>query len=146
MAETGTRHDPLLAYRFEVRLDDLPAAGFSECGGLELSTDFLDHPEGGMNTQLHKLPGRTRQTNLRLKRGIVDRALYDWYADLARGLVRRRGGSVVIRDPSGEREAAVWQFRRALPAKWVGPELNATQSQVAVETLELVHEGLERVR
>jgi phage tail-like protein len=143
VAEVARRVEPFLGFRFEVRVDDLPLGGFSECGGLQLETEILDYAEGGLNTSLHKLPVRTKQTNIKLKRGIADRSLWDWHAELVGGVVRRRSGSIRIHDPSGGQVVAEWQFHRAYPVKWVGPELNATQNQVAVETIELVHEGLE---
>ena len=146
MARTGARQDPFVAFRFEVKFDDLPAVGFSDCTGLQLETEVQDYSEGGLNTHLRKFPTRTKQTNLVLKRGIVDRELWDWYWDLTQGIVKRRSGSVVVRDPSGSEAVMEWQFRDAFPCKWLGPELSATQNNVAVETLELCHDGLERVK
>jgi phage tail-like protein len=145
MAATGTRTDPFVAFRFEVRLDDLSVAGFSDCSGLVLETEVQDYAEGGLNTHLLKFPTRTKQSNLVLKRGIVDREMWDWYWDITQGVVRLRSGSVAVRDPSGGEVVIEWQFRDAFPCKWAGPELNALQSTVAVETLELCHRGLERV-
>ena len=138
------RKDPFVAFRFEVRLDDLAVAGFSECTGLQIETEVQDYIEGGLNTNLHKFPTRTKQSNLVLKRGIVDQLMWSWYYDLTQGVVKRRNGSVVVRDPSGSSVVMEWQFREAFPSKWTGPELNASQNNVAVETLELVHSGLER--
>jgi len=146
MAETGARNDPFLAFRFEVRLDDLAVGGFSECSGLQLETEVHDYAEGGLNTHVRKFPTRTKQINITLKRGIVDRELWDWYYALTQGEVRFRNGSIIVRDPSGAQVVMEWQFRRAFPCKWIGPDLNATQSSVAVETLELCHQGLERRR
>lgn len=146
MAATGTRTDPFVAFRFEVRLDDLSVAGFSDCSGLALETEVQDYAEGGLNTHLLKFPTRTKQTNLVLKRGIVDREMWDWYWDITQGIVKLRSGSVAVRDPSGGEVVVEWQFRDAFPCKWTGPELNAAQSTVAVETLELCHRGLERVK
>ncbi len=144
MAETGTRQDPFVAFRFEIKLDDLSVAGFSDCTGLQMETEVQDYAEGGTNTHLLKFPTRTKQANLVLKRGIVDREMWDWYWDLTRGKVRTRSGSIVVRDPSGGKSVMEWQFSDAFPCKWLGPELNAMQSNVAVETLELCHHGLER--
>ncbi len=142
----NTRKDPFVAFRFEVRLDDLAVAGFSECTGLQLETEVQDYNEGGLNTHVRKFPTRTKQSNLVLKRGIVDRVMWQWYWDLTRGRVKRRSGSVIVRDPSGASVVMEWQFREAFPSKWSGPELNATQNNVAVETLELVHNGVERIK
>ena len=138
------RKDPFVAFRFEVRLDDLPVAGFSECTGLQMETEVQDYSEGGLNTHVRKFPTRTKQSNLVLKRGIVDQVMWSWYRDLTLGVVKRRNGAVIVRDPSGGTVVMEWQFRDAFPSKWTGPELNATQNNVAVETLELVHSGLER--
>jgi phage tail-like protein len=141
---TGTRHDPFMAFRFEVRIDDLAVAGFSECGGIQLETELQDYAEGGLNTHLHKFASRTRQANISLKRGIADRVLWDWYYDITRGLIRRRNGSIRVRAEDGGQVLIEWQFQRAFPLKWVGPDLNALQNSVAIETFELCHEGLER--
>jgi phage tail-like protein len=146
MAETGRRSDPFQTFRFEVRFDDLAVGGFSECSGLQLETEVHDYPEGGLNTHVRKFATRTKQSNLTLKRGIVDRTLWDWYLDLTRGRMRSRSGSLVVRDPSGAEVEMEFQFRQAFPCKWIGPELNAAQNSVAVETLELCHHGLERRR
>lgn len=146
MAQPSSRNDPFPAFRFEVKLDEMPPAGFSEVSGLQLEIEVEDYNEGGQNSFVHKLPGRTKQTNLTLKRGIVDRSLWDWYYDLTQGKMKFRGGSIVVREPSGGQVAMEWHFERAFPAKWVGPELNATQNNVAVETLELCHHGLKRVK
>ena len=144
MGSTGDRKDPFAAFRFEIKFDDLAAGGFSECSGMQLETEVQDYPEGGLNDVLRKFPTRTKQTNITLKHGIVDRAVWDWYYGLTQGTVRLRSGSILVRDPSGERVVMEWQFRRAFLCKWVGPDLNATQNSVAVETLELCHQGLER--
>ena len=145
MAKTGDRQDPFVAFRFEVRLDDISSGGFSECSGLQLETEVEDYAEGGLNTHLRRFPGRTKQSNLTLKRGIVDRELHDWYVRLAQeGSVEFKSGSILVHDPSGGPVTMEWQFYRAFPCKWNGPDLNATQSSVAVETLELCHHGLIR--
>ncbi len=136
------RTDPFSAFRFELRLDDLPAAGFSEITGLSLQTDVQDYAEGGLVGAVHRFPGQTRQTNLTLKRGLVDRRIWDWYFQLTRGQMRFRSGSIVVLAPDGGHPAMEIQFYRAFPVKWSGPDLNAGQSQIAVETLELAHGGL----
>lgn len=144
MSETGARTDPFLAFRFEIRLDDLTVGGFTDCTGIQLDTETYDYQEGGLNTHVLKFPTRTRQTNLTLKRGIANRVLWDWYYSLVVGTVTRRDGSILVFDPSGGDVVLEWQFRDAFPCKWIGPDLNAIQGSIAVETLELCHHGLER--
>ncbi|HVQ39823.1 MAG TPA: phage tail protein [Pyrinomonadaceae bacterium] len=146
MPSTAGRNDPFLAFRFEVRVGPLAVAGFSDCTGLQLETEVQDYSEGGLNTNLLKFPTRTKQTNLVLKRGIVDRLMWEWYFALTQGFVQRLSGEVVVHDPSGESDVIIWHFREAFPSKWQGPELSATQNNVAVETVEICHEGLFRIK
>ena len=144
MASEASRNDPFLAFRFEVNLAGLPAGGFSDCSGLASETEIQEYPEGGRNDTVHKLIVRSKQANLVLKRGIVDRLLWDWYYDLTQGLIVTRHGTLTIQSPDGGSAVAEWEFSDAFPVKWTGPELNASQSAVAVETLELAHSGLRR--
>jgi phage tail-like protein len=144
VGKTGDRNDPYAAFRFEVKIDDLSVGGFSECTGLQLEVEVQEFPEGGMNAHSWKFPGRAKQSNLTLKRGIVDRKLWDWFFALTEGQFQPKNGSVLVRDESGQ-PALHWHFRGAFPNKWTGPQLEASQNSVAVETLELAHQGLERV-
>jgi phage tail-like protein len=146
MPKTGDRQDPFLAFRFEVTLEAMPVAGFSDCTGLQLETEVQDYNEGGLNTHVLKFPTRTKQTNIVLKRGIVDRDMWDWYWLLTQGLTLLRSGSITVRDPSGGTAVMEWQFSDAFPCKWLGPDLNAMQNSVAVETVELCHRGLTRTK
>ena len=136
-------NDPIPTFRFEVELDDLPVAGFSEISGLSVEVKPHEYAEGGINTHIHRFPGPVTQGNLTLKRGIVDRKMWDWFYELTLGKVRLLNASIRLRDPSGP-VVMEWYIRKAFPIKWTGPELNATQNSVAVETLELAHQGLER--
>jgi phage tail-like protein len=138
--------DPIPAFRFEVSLGDLQVAGFSEISGLTVELEPQEYAEGGINTYMHKFPGRTKQSNITLKRGIVDRLMWDWFYDFTLGKVKYRDISILLRNPHGDKVLMEWQIQHAFPIKWSGPELNATQNSVAVESLELAHEGLKRTR
>jgi phage tail-like protein len=144
MAQTGARNDPFVTFRFEVKLDGIASAGFAECNGLQLETEFLDYMEGGVNDYVHKRPTRTKQGNLTLKRGIVDRQLWDWYYDLTQGTVAPKNGEIVVRDPSGGTVVMAWNIENVLPVKWLGSDLNAGQNNIAIETLELSYLRLKR--
>jgi phage tail-like protein len=147
MSKTGSRDDPFVAFRFEVHFDeDGSLGGFSECSGLNLETQVQEYLEGGLNSVAHKFPTRTTQSNVTLKRGIVDPKLWQWYYDLTQGVVQTRTISVIVYDPSGGAPVMEFRLRDAFPCKWSGPDLNAGQSSVALETLELCHQGLERVQ
>ena len=77
--------DPFLAFRFKIEINGISVGGFSECTGLQLDTEVKDYMEGGENTYVHKLVTRTKQSNITLKRGIIDRELWNWYWDLVQG-------------------------------------------------------------
>jgi phage tail-like protein len=145
MPETGRRQDPLLAFRFAVLIPGLATGGFSECTGLSAQAEVREYQEGGLNTHSQVFAGRVTQGRLTLKRGIVDRAMHDWFWDLVEGTVVRRSGSIALLDAAGAEPVAEWRFRDAFPVRWAGPDLNAAQGNVAVETVELAHLGLERV-
>jgi phage tail-like protein len=150
--------DPLTKFRFLVTLDPgdayLPPAqarllpmvasgAFQEITGLGAALDVLAYAEGGRNDSVHQLPVRHSWNRLTLKRGVVrDAGLWSWYvAGLADSLGARRDGAVILLGPDGT-PAMSWAFRAGLAAKWTGPDLNAEQNGVAVESLEIAHEGL----
>lgn len=138
------RNDPHPAFRFEVRIDDF-RGGFSECSGLGAEIEVMEYREGGVNDHVHQFVTTTRQQNLLLRRGIVNRELYDWHAAVVSGDIVTRDGSIRVLDGSGQAVVMEWRFRSAFPVKWLGPALDALESRVAVEVLELAHDGLTRV-
>ena len=140
----GVRLDPFSAFRFMVLFDDLPPGGFSECSGLQVDTEVQDFNEGGLNTHSWKFFTRSKQSNLVLKRGIVSPILWDWYSSLRQGKMIFRNISVLVFDNSGNIPVMEFQAQQAFPVKWIGPDLNAMQNNLAVETLELAHQGLDR--
>lgn len=144
MSETSSRDDPFLGFRFTVRFDTLPPGGFSECSGLQMEAEVQDFNEGGMNTHSWKFFTRAKQANLVLKRGIVNKVLWDWYQSLRQGKMIFRNGTILVFDATGTTPVMEFQVMQAFPTKWVGPDLNAMQNNVAVETLELAHQGLDR--
>ncbi len=146
MPETGSRKDPIPSFRFTVTFDDLPPGGFSDCSGLQNETEVQDFREGGLNTHTWKFATRTKQSNLTLKRGIVNKVLWDWYQDMVNGKMKFRNGTILVHDPSGENNVLEFNVLQAFPVKWVGSDLSAAQSNLAVETVEFAHQGLERLK
>ena len=146
MSETGSRRDPIPSFRFTVTFDELPPVGFTDCTGLQMESTPMEYAEGGLNTHTWRFPGRWKQSNLTLKRGIVNKVLYDWYAAVANGEFKARNATVLVKDPSGSETVIEFRLQEAFPVTWVGPDLAAGQNNLAVETLELAHQGLERVK
>lgn len=147
MGQTGARIDPYGDFNFLVEIDGLFKAAFQEVSGFDSSIDVIDHREGGDNTTMRRLPAMTKYSNITLKWGVTDdRELYDWHRQWVTGdpAAVRKTGSIVILDRQGN-EKVRWNFFNAWPAKWTGPQFNAEGTDVAIETLELAHEGIERV-
>ena len=155
----AVRVDPYRAFNFLITLVDSasapgtaltskqsrPAGGFSECSGLEMSMDIEEYKEGGNNGLTLRFPTRVKWANLRLKRGVaVADDLWLWHYGFVQGKVVRRDGVLTLQDEQ-QNPVKVWSFARGLPVKWTGPSLNASQNQVAIEELEIAHEGLKRL-
>ena len=110
--------------------------------GLESETAVIEYRSGG-EYLTRKLPGLTRFANIVLRHGITqDRELWDWRQNIVDGNPDRRNGMVKLLDDQ-RNEVVRWNFRNGWPCKWVGPALNAKANEVAIETLEIAHEGLE---
>jgi len=139
---TSSRRDPFHGFNFRVEIDGVAVAAFTECTGLSSETEVVEYREGG-DFRVRKLPGLTKYANLVLRRGItLDRTLWEWRQQVINGRAERRSCSVILLDTERQ-EVARWNIVEAWPAKWVGPDLNAQSNEVAIETLELAHEGLE---
>jgi phage tail-like protein len=158
-AAQAVRVDPYRAFNFVITLVDTanapgstmtatqsrPAGGFSECSGLEMSLDVEEYKEGGNNGVTLRFPSRVKWANLRLKRGMaMADDLWLWHYGFVQGKVVRRDGVVTLQDEQ-QNPVKVWSFTRGLPVKWTGPSLNASQNQLAIEELEIAHEGLKRL-
>jgi len=145
MSQTGARVDPFRSYNFLIEIDGISQASFIECSGLEATTEVIETREGGNNTTMAKLPGKTSYSDVTLKWGLTaSNELWQWRQDVINGTVKRRNGSIVIYDLSNKTEVARWNFVAAWPTKWDGPSLNAKGNDIAIETLVLAHEGITR--
>lgn len=139
---TGDRKDPYRSFNFLVEIDGIARAGFRECSGLDTSQDPIEYREGNDGSTARKLPGLNKYSNITLKWGMTDDdELWKWRKNAMDGGVKRKNGSIVLLDSSGD-EKARWNFREGWPTKWTGPSFNATGNEVAIETLEIAHEGL----
>ncbi|MCU1219998.1 MAG: hypothetical protein JWM08_1247 [Candidatus Angelobacter sp.] len=152
----GNRIDPFRGFNFSVTMTDstsvlslvfnvsgVPAAGsFSECSGLETTLAVEDYREGGNNGLVRKFPSNVTWGNIKLRRGIaLNDSLWKWHFDFVEGHGKRRDGVITLMDEQ-QNPVKAWRFKRGLPVKWLGPSLNASSGQVAIEELEIGHEGI----
>lgn len=143
---TGARKDPFGNFNFRLEIGGFQRAAFHEASGFDSTIDVTEHREGGENTTVRKLPSLTKYSNITLKWGVTDdRELYNWHRQWVTGdaAAQRVNGSVVLLDRAGQ-EKVRWNFVNAWPAKWTGPSFQAEGNDVAIETLELAHEGVVR--
>jgi phage tail-like protein len=138
------RVDPYRGFNFLVEIDGITQAGFQEVSGLDASTDPVDYREGSDPNHVRKLTGLNKYTAITLKRGITDSdELWKWRKTVIDGKPDRKNGSIILRDETGT-ERLRWNFANAWPSKWTGPAFNATSTAVAVETLEITHEEVQK--
>lgn len=159
----GMRGDPVMSYNFVVTLldsssggspgldiargvvSDVLLGGFNECSGLEMSLDVHDFEEGGQNGYTHRFATRVKWSNITLKKGVgAGTGLWDWHYGFAEGKGRRRDGLIVLLNDL-QVPNNIWYFRRGLPVRYTAPSLNAQESRVAIESVEIAHEGVYQV-
>lgn len=142
-AEKARSADPHLGLRFWVDINKIEVAGFSECSGLTIETEVFEYAEGGLNTYTHKVPVRVKYGNITLKHGMDSgQELFAWYEEILGGKMTRRDISIIMYGPENTNPIRQWKLKNAFPVKWSGPDLKSDSGSIAIETLELAHEGL----
>ena len=135
--------DPYRQYNFSLELDSSIAAQFSEVGGLDSTQDVVEYREGDQNLTVRKLPGLVKYSNITLKKGITvdNQALWDWRMKTTSGEIERFKSIAIILMDDTQNPVVRWELTDAWPVKWTGPDLNASGNSVAIETIEVAHEG-----
>ena len=146
--------DPYSAFRFSVEINgEAKVGGFNEVSGLVFETEVQTLRAGGINNYELQLPGPSKfPSRLVLKRGLGNaQILWNWYLEVTQGTIKRKNITITLHDEEGapatrrnsdgKNELMSWKFEEACPVKWTGPDLRASNSAVAFESLELVHRG-----
>lgn len=134
--------DPYVGCNFFVEWNGIIHAGFRECAGLNSAQTATEYREGTDPLTKRKIPGLNNYGNVTLKRGITNNdELWKWREKLMKGNTERREISIVLLDHTGT-EKIRWNLTNCWPINWSGIDLNATSDEVAVESLELAHEGI----
>ena len=142
--------DPLVSAWFGVEFQGQISGAFRECTGLGSESEVVEYKASGPKGEyvIKKVPGRMKWNNITLKRGITDAMdMWKWRKVVEEGKIddARKNGSIVMMNQKGE-EMARWNFISAWPSKLTGPTANAGNNEVAIEELEITHEGYERVK
>lgn len=133
-------------FRYTVEVQGMELGGFSEVSGFDASIDVIEYREGDKVQTAMKIPGLKKYGIITLKQGVADKdALYKWMETGFEKDVNRQTVTITLLDIEGN-AAASWQVINAWPTKYTAPDFNATASEIAVETLELAHEGMTRTK
>ena len=141
--------DPLVSSWFGVEFQGQVVGAFRECTGLGSENEVVEYKASGQKGEyvIKKVPGRLKWNNITLKRGITDAMdMWKWRKLVEQGKIgdARKNGTITMYNQQGD-AIAKWNFTNAWPSKLSGPSANAGNNEVAIEELELTHEGYERV-
>lgn len=144
MPTLSNARDPFSSYNFWVEWDNIVHAGFQECSGLNLTRAVGTYREG-TDTSLgsRQIPGLNSKGNITLKRGMTDNdEMWQWHNKIFSGHTDRRNVSIVLTGYDAVTVALRWNLTNCWPTTWTAPGMNATADEFAIESLELVYEGI----
>lgn len=138
---------PYRNFRFRLEIDGLEAGGFSEVSGFDATFDVVEYRQGDdASITPRKLPGLIKYGNITLKWGSSESmVLYEWLMDIQSGTIEQKTVTITALDEEGN-PAASWRVINAWPVKYTAPDFNALGSEIALESLEIAHEGLTRTQ
>lgn len=137
--------DPYRAYNFRLEIQALTEGSFAEASGLEVRVASIRYREGGAGGTIRQVPGPVEYGDVVLRYGLTSsRQLWDWMMTVVTGNVERKNVSILMLDSDGVTEVVRWNLINAWPSEWRGAPLDALNKEVAIESLTLVFESLER--
>jgi phage tail-like protein len=130
-------------FNFTVEFDGAEVARFTEVSGLDFEIEPIEYRTGSERTpELRKIPGLRKYGNVVLKHGITSSdEFWSWIIAALDDPVELRNGTVSLLNEEHE-PVAQWRFRNGWPCKYQGPHMKATANEIAIETVEICHEGL----
>lgn len=135
--------DPFVNFNFLVESGNILTAGFSEVTGMNAEIQAAEYRQGNyIQNNTHKLPGLAKYGNVTLKRGVsIDKDFFDWFMSGVNGDIQRINLSILLLDEQRQ-EKVRYNLSNAWPVKFVGPDLKAADNAIAIQSLEIAHEGL----
>ena len=137
-------HNALNLYHFQVQWGGSRIA-FTEVSGLNIEIETVSFRDGSSpEDSERKIPGLRKFSNITLKRGMVkgDNEFFNWINSRQMSSIEKRDLSISLLDEQHQ-PAITWKVKNAFPVKYTGPVLQAGSNEIAVESLELAHEGME---
>jgi phage tail-like protein len=138
------RKDPLPVFCFHVQLPGYGnEAFFKSVSGLRYETEIVPVKEGGQNLTTYQLVGSVKWSNIILKQGFTkDSGLLKWRKEWTEPRGGKRLDGTITQLNTALQPRASWTFKRGWPVKWEISEFDASKNELAIETLEIAHEGL----
>ncbi|WP_034292910.1 phage tail protein [Herbaspirillum sp. RV1423] len=147
MADDGSKQSttlwPLPKFYFQVKWDS-QVMSFQEVSGLDVQSEEIKYRHGDSpEFSVIKMPGMKKVGNITMKKGIFksDNKFWDWFNQIKMNTIKRVPVTISLLDEAGK-PTMVWTLANAWPTKITGTDLKAEGNEVAIETIEIVHEGL----
>lgn len=147
MADDGSAQSttvwPLPKFHFMVKIGDMQVP-FREVSGLNVESTPIEYRHGDSpNFSAIKMPGIKKFGNVTLKKGVFksDNKFWDWFNKIKLNTIERKTVTIQLLDEAGG-ATMVWTLTNAFPSKITGTDLKSDGNEVAVETVEVAHEGL----
>lgn len=135
---------PLPKFYFTLETDDLKDGTFQEISGLDVEAQIIEYRHGNSpDFSTIKMPGIKKYGNVTLKKGVFkgDNKFWDWFNKIKLNTIERKPVTIKLLDEAGN-PTMVWTLKNAWPTKITGTDMKSDGNEVAVETLEIAHEGL----
>jgi phage tail-like protein len=147
MADDGSKQSttvwPLPKFYFLVKWDS-QVMSFQEVSGLDVQSEEIKYRHGDSpDFSVIKMPGMKKVGNVTMKKGTfkADNKFWDWFNQIKLNTIKRLPVTISLLDETGQ-AAMVWTLINAWPTKITATDLKAEGNEVAIETIEIVHEGL----
>jgi phage tail-like protein len=134
---------PLPKFHFQVQWGGT-RIGFTEISGLDVETEVIEYRDGASpEYSKMKIPGMQKFGNVTMKRGVFasDNDYFDWWNTVSLNIIERRDVTVSLLNEAHE-PVVVWKIKNAWPAKIGSTDLKADGNEIAIESIELAHDGL----
>lgn len=140
-----SNNDPFRGYNFKLEIQGITEGHFMECAGIEAEVTSIEYREAGFDHKVHKLPGPVSFGDVTLRYGLTNsKSLWDWFETGVKGKRDARNASVVLMSSDGADEVARWNLFNTWPSYWKSSKLDALGREVAIETIRLTFESIER--
>ena len=138
--------DPYRAYNFKLRIGESEVGHFTECSGLGAKVQAIQYRESGDSQVVRQIPGHVQYADVTLRYGLTDsQELWEWFMNTVRGRVERKNVSIAILASDGVAEVMRWNLFNAWISEWRGAPLDALSHEVAIESVTIVFETMDRV-